>query len=348
MPSDSTTATTDCISISSLPLEILTRIIEYAGTNQCDLKDICAVNAHFVRAGRRVLHRVVKPHSTLSWAQFVFLLLAGERGSTSLGDGVGSFVQVVDLSGSFTDKYYGCLHADRNLPISQAMAHVRFPNWRRLRELITANEGLTVLEGRRSIFSDQFEDSITTQEDQDELQWLQGLQQYLHHRFQRFGLSNRDTSTAEWMLPVLHNPPKKVTAGSLIHLSRTCPNLKSLNLAHSALEPDTYFPELDQYQSMLLDVPDASLKRVFVSAADSILTLLRSCPRLLNLDLSGCAWVTLEVVDAIAEMKGHALRALNLCKCANIPAHLQKLFVVEESRELEMLLSKPASLQASS
>ncbi|KAI8613639.1 hypothetical protein BC830DRAFT_463105 [Chytriomyces sp. MP71] len=136
-------------------------------------------------------------------------------------------------------------------------------------------------------------------------------------------------------------PIKFVSASSLCQIAVACPNLMSLNLARSHVEPDTRILETGDYLSQLMYMPDAELTHVCVSAADALRCVLDACPGLVNLDLTGCAWVDASVVEAVlAERKwgGCSLRGLNLMDCVCLAGGLRKLFVVREAEELRDLV----------
>ncbi|KAJ3069477.1 hypothetical protein HDU98_007452 [Podochytrium sp. JEL0797] len=138
-------------------------------------------------------------------------------------------------------------------------------------------------------------------------------------------------------------PPasKTVTAGSLFLLATHCPNLKSLNLAYSTILPDTHVVETNEFQSMLFYNPEG-LTLEKIEPIDGLCRLLESCPKLINLDLAGCGWLSVGDVNRIVAVPGLALKALNLVGCARIPVAIQKLFVVEQCEELKALVLKHA------
>ncbi|KAI8829070.1 hypothetical protein BJ741DRAFT_699524 [Chytriomyces cf. hyalinus JEL632] len=249
------------------------------------------------------------------------------RGSGSSGSGSGSGTG----SGSGSNGSLQLRKIDSSNP-SKIIERLRFQRDEQLSEILTANEDLQVLESRNPNFATEFKRPERLQQQQNPVVINMGEDDAM----QAFEARETDKTHT---LHVPHNPVKIVSASSLIHLAQKCPNLKSLNLAHCTVEPDTYFPETKQYLSMLFYVPDDELTRVIIHPADAILELIRSCARLVNLDLSGCKWVTLDVIHAIANVDQFALKALNLCGCFSLPPRLHTLFVTKEPSELKELLT---------
>ncbi|KAJ3295652.1 hypothetical protein HDU79_008678 [Rhizoclosmatium sp. JEL0117] len=134
-----------------------------------------------------------------------------------------------------------------------------------------------------------------------------------------------------------HIRPKVISVGSLMELANLCQNLKSLNLAFSHVTPDTYIVETGEYASTIYHSSYVGLTLRKVTAADALAELIRKCVGLVNLDLTGCSWVTSDVVNAAVTANG-SLRALNLMECPHLPLPLQKLFIVNEAFELKDLV----------
>ncbi|KAJ3029255.1 UNVERIFIED_CONTAM: hypothetical protein HDU68_012666 [Siphonaria sp. JEL0065] len=155
---------------------------------------------------------------------------------------------------------------------------------------------------------------------------------------QRFPLSTTTTDSHPRVGSYFRSPPiKVVSAGSLEELANHCPGLKSLNLANSQVTPDTFIVETKEYVSTLYHEPSSGLTLRKVSPSGAIRRLLDKCEGLVNLDLAGCNWVTVDTVNGIIK-KRNSLKALNLMACSRLPPSLQRLFVVHDSSELRDLV----------
>ncbi|KAJ3149904.1 hypothetical protein HDU89_003360 [Geranomyces variabilis] len=136
-------------------------------------------------------------------------------------------------------------------------------------------------------------------------------------------------------------PRLQLLTSALVTLSN-CPNLFHISLANTTLVQDTLVEETGEYLSERAPrSPDTSkgppsttfltLTPLTVSRAFEI--LLNACPKLISLDLSGCDWVTDELVAQLL-MSAKRLRHLNLDRCAKASQQVAKLWF-EEDQQVE-------------
>ncbi|KAK9718836.1 hypothetical protein K7432_005168 [Basidiobolus ranarum] len=129
-----------------------------------------------------------------------------------------------------------------------------------------------------------------------------------------------------------------VSASSLIQLAFNCPKLSSLNLSGCSIFGDTFWRELREYQSMLQHVPQSDLTRVAISYKHAIHALATRCPNLQELYISGCDWVTVEVLHIIVR-RFTSLKILDLTKCAKILSdNITLIHNVHYAKENETIL----------
>lgn len=65
-----------------------------------------------------------------------------------------------------------------------------------------------------------------------------------------------------------------------------------------------------------------------------MMAIVDSCPLLSHLDLSGCTWVTNEIVEVILA-KSKKLQCLNLFGCSSLSQDLVKMFYFDSTDELK-------------
>ncbi|KAI8591726.1 hypothetical protein BDZ88DRAFT_30332 [Geranomyces variabilis] len=153
---------------------------------------------------------------------------------------------------------------------------------------------------------------------------------------------NHETPAVTYVLDRNARLPRlQLLTSALVTLSN-CPNLYHISLANTALVQDTLVEETGEYLSERAPrSPDTSkgppsttfltLTPLTVSRAFDI--LLNACPKLISLDLSGCDWVTDELVAQLL-MSAKRLRHLNLDRCAKASQQVAKLWF-EEDQQVE-------------
>ncbi|KAK9694980.1 hypothetical protein K7432_013213 [Basidiobolus ranarum] len=108
-----------------------------------------------------------------------------------------------------------------------------------------------------------------------------------------------------------------VSASSLIQLSKQCPKLQYLSLSGCSIIRDVFYPEINEYQSMMQHTPQPGLTCVPVSAKEAIESLGKWCPQLRYVNLSGCDWVCVDNVLLLVKLCSN-LEVLDLRKCLKI------------------------------
>ncbi|KAK9722021.1 hypothetical protein K7432_002993 [Basidiobolus ranarum] len=129
-----------------------------------------------------------------------------------------------------------------------------------------------------------------------------------------------------------------VSASSLVQLAFNCPKLISLNLSGCSIFRDTFWKEIQEYQSMLQHIPQSDLTRVTINYKHAIHALATRCPNLKELSVSNCDWVTVEVLHIIVR-RFTSLEVLDLRKCAKILSkNITSVHHVHHTRENETIL----------
>ncbi|ORX89219.1 hypothetical protein K493DRAFT_410554 [Basidiobolus meristosporus CBS 931.73] len=108
-----------------------------------------------------------------------------------------------------------------------------------------------------------------------------------------------------------------VSASSIIQLSEQCPKLQYLNLSGCSIVRDVFYPEINEYQSMMQHIPQPGLACVPISAREAIESLGKCCPQLQSVNLSGCDWVCVDNVLLLTKLCKN-LEVLDLRKCLKI------------------------------
>ncbi|KAJ3179658.1 hypothetical protein HDU87_002864 [Geranomyces variabilis] len=151
---------------------------------------------------------------------------------------------------------------------------------------------------------------------------------------------NNETPAVTYVLDRNARMPRlQLLTSALVTLSN-CPNLFHISLANTALVQDTLVEETGEYLSERAPrSPDTSagppsptfltLTPLTVSRAFEL--LLNACPKLVSLDLSGCDWVTDELIAQLLK-SAKRLRHLNLDRCAKASQHAAKLWFEEEQQ----------------
>ncbi|KAJ3156248.1 hypothetical protein HDU86_004012 [Geranomyces michiganensis] len=135
-------------------------------------------------------------------------------------------------------------------------------------------------------------------------------------------------------------PRLQLLTSALVTLSN-CPNLSHISLANTALGQDTLVEETGEFLSergprspeSSGPTPAAFLTLTTLTVSKAFEILLDACPKLISLDLSGCDWVTDELVAQLLT-KAKRLRHLNLNRCAKASWEVAKLWFEEEEQPI--------------
>nr|KAJ3418403.1 hypothetical protein HK105_008351 [Polyrhizophydium stewartii] len=132
-----------------------------------------------------------------------------------------------------------------------------------------------------------------------------------------------------------------ISAGSLEHIFSKCNRIQFVSLANQSILPDTYFPELHQYASLMSFAPQESLMCRPANADTVIEALVAGCPGLIYLDVQSCDWFQpchLRYLLARAP----SLRAINLVGCSKLPVSQRMLFIYSSPKTLQRAILKRA------
>ncbi|KAG0336712.1 hypothetical protein BG000_006248 [Podila horticola] len=118
-----------------------------------------------------------------------------------------------------------------------------------------------------------------------------------------------------------------ITVSSLIELTRHCPNLEVLSIVSAQLALDTLNVETGDYQSTTQPGPHTGLTFVSVTTKDAIKAISENCPKLQQLSLAGCDWLTTDEVMSLV-IRCRQLYNLDLSRCGKLDGRLSKHLVV--------------------
>ncbi|KAG0356334.1 hypothetical protein BG005_004734 [Podila minutissima] len=134
-----------------------------------------------------------------------------------------------------------------------------------------------------------------------------------------------------------------ITVSSLIELTRHCPNLEVLSIVSAQLVLDTLNVETGDYQSTTQPGPHTGLTFVSVTTKDAIKAISENCPKLQQLSLAGCDWLTTDEVMSLVT-RCRQLYNLDLSRCGKLDGRLSKHLVVREMVPREFFDSAGMSL----
>ncbi|KAF9206362.1 hypothetical protein BGZ59_011725 [Podila verticillata] len=118
-----------------------------------------------------------------------------------------------------------------------------------------------------------------------------------------------------------------ITVSSLIELTRHCPNLEVLSIVSAQLALDTLNVETGDYQSTTQPGPHTGLTFVTVTTKDAIKAIGENCPKLQQLTLAGCDWLTTDEVMSLVT-RCLQLHSLDLSRCGKLDGRLSKHLLV--------------------
>lgn len=88
-----------------------------------------------------------------------------------------------------------------------------------------------------------------------------------------------------------------ISTSSLIQLAHSCPNLTSLDLSGSTILYDSMLAETGEYISTLQHyAPESGFTQIQIDIGQVIETLGRECPRLEDVTMHRCEWVTAKMI----------------------------------------------------
>ncbi|KAJ3047617.1 hypothetical protein HK097_011387 [Rhizophlyctis rosea] len=159
--------------------------------------------------------------------------------------------------------------------------------------------------------------------------------------------TNRRPSTTSEAKPRSANPQLTIETSTLLQIAKHCPNLQFLSLAHSSIHVDVLIKETGDYLSSLAQDPPPYLTQVPIYPADAVRKIVEGCRELKSLDLRGCEWVDVGLVEGVVGA-ARELRALNLGKCEGLKGKkgkegkedLRRLWVVREGETVGDVLGE--------